>query len=641
MALDPTALWSQTTRQIQLITADLAEGVIFVDVSQAICWANGAALDMHGVESVQALGSTIDEYYANFRVKFHKLHTALAAEPGSTAAPAGISRELLIEVTLPHRHQPERAQRVRNVVLIDEAGRPGGIILIIRPNSNTGAKPGLVMTTLDAITAPTAIMRLHDQSVVDVNEAFLQAAGLDKPSALTQATVQLELYSGFDGAVATANELASPPVFKRCPAEAIGAFRPILHTQYPVSVDNQDCLLFQFSDLRHQLSGTVPAALPALGTIAYAELVCAAAPAPVQVLDVAMCVQTVSEPWIQWLGYTKSAVIGRHATDFLSPASAEEFKSLASSILKDSDTIHQLNCQFVSRSGAIIEASLALRTMLDAAGDPRCVIASSADATERRRSEERFEKLFAMVPMPMLIRRLDNARIIYANAAFLAATGYAAEAVLGRSVDEVGLFENRTQRQQFEHELRANGRLHNMDVRIKGTLGETMDCVISGERIHVQGQPCTLLLMEDVTDRRRNETQLFQAIETVMADTSWFSRSVIEKLAALRAPPRSGGRSTELCELTPREREVLGLISHGLSDIDIADKLRLTRSTVRNHVATLYSKIGVHSRSSAIVWARERGINIAWPSTTTPNFMRPAGTYRKAENLLALKKNGA
>jgi DNA-binding CsgD family transcriptional regulator len=36
--------------------------------------------------------------------------------------------------------------------------------------------------------------------------------------------------------------------------------------------------------------------------------------------------------------------------------------------------------------------------------------------------------------------------------------------------------------------------------------------------------------------------------------------------------------------------------------------LKLAPNTVRNHVATLYSKLDVHSRSEAIVWARERGL---------------------------------
>jgi DNA-binding CsgD family transcriptional regulator len=62
-----------------------------------------------------------------------------------------------------------------------------------------------------------------------------------------------------------------------------------------------------------------------------------------------------------------------------------------------------------------------------------------------------------------------------------------------------------------------------------------------------------------------------------------------------------------LSDLTGREREVLGLVSLGLSDVDIMKKLNLSRSTVRNNITAIFGKIGVHSRSSAIVWARERG----------------------------------
>ena len=59
--------------------------------------------------------------------------------------------------------------------------------------------------------------------------------------------------------------------------------------------------------------------------------------------------------------------------------------------------------------------------------------------------------------------------------------------------------------------------------------------------------------------------------------------------------------------LTSREREVLGLICEGLSDTRIAERLGLKRNTVRNHVSTIYGKIDVHSRSGAVVWARQRG----------------------------------
>ena len=64
-------------------------------------------------------------------------------------------------------------------------------------------------------------------------------------------------------------------------------------------------------------------------------------------------------------------------------------------------------------------------------------------------------------------------------------------------------------------------------------------------------------------------------------------------------------------DLTARERDVLGLICEGLADKEIAARLKLAPNTVRNHVSTVYSKLDVHSRSEAIVWARERGCSPA------------------------------
>jgi DNA-binding NarL/FixJ family response regulator len=63
-----------------------------------------------------------------------------------------------------------------------------------------------------------------------------------------------------------------------------------------------------------------------------------------------------------------------------------------------------------------------------------------------------------------------------------------------------------------------------------------------------------------------------------------------------------------LGDLTAREKDVLGLICEGLADKEIASRLKLAPNTVRNDVATMYSKLGLHSRSEAIIWARKRSL---------------------------------
>ena len=75
--------------------------------------------------------------------------------------------------------------------------------------------------------------------------------------------------------------------------------------------------------------------------------------------------------------------------------------------------------------------------------------------------------------------------------------------------------------------------------------------------------------------------------------------------------PQQPGQSpvrAAVADLTPREREVLALVCQGRSDAEIAAELGLARTTARNHVVSLYRKLGVNRRSALVVWARERGI---------------------------------
>lgn len=67
------------------------------------------------------------------------------------------------------------------------------------------------------------------------------------------------------------------------------------------------------------------------------------------------------------------------------------------------------------------------------------------------------------------------------------------------------------------------------------------------------------------------------------------------------------GEDPAFAKLSAREREVLGLVTFGLANAQIAERLGLSEKTVRNHISHVFDKLGVSTRAQAIVFAHERG----------------------------------
>lgn len=82
-------------------------------------------------------------------------------------------------------------------------------------------------------------------------------------------------------------------------------------------------------------------------------------------------------------------------------------------------------------------------------------------------------------------------------------------------------------------------------------------------------------------------------------------REAVREFTGLDTP--AGVEDPAFASLSPREREVLTLITEGLGNAQIAGRLSISEKTVRNHVSNLFDKLGVWTRAQAIVFARDRG----------------------------------
>ena len=96
-------------------------------------------------------------------------------------------------------------------------------------------------------------------------------------------------------------------------------------------------------------------------------------------------------------------------------------------------------------------------------------------------------------------------------------------------------------------------------------------------------------------------TDLVGAIRTVASGQSLLSPSVTQRvLDRLREGPKE---DPVLAELSPREREILGLVAEGLTNRQIGTRIHLSEKTVKNYVSSILDKLGLTSRTQAAVLA--------------------------------------
>lgn len=176
-------------------------------------------------------------------------------------------------------------------------------------------------------------------------------------------------------------------------------------------------------------------------------------------------------------------------------------------------------------------------------------------------------------------------------------------AILLDSNREIAWMDERTR-------ARLNGGIGELAATLRGLDPELgVRCSLHVQELMVNGEAVTLCLIRDyepLPDVPGYDA--IAAVEAAMADASWLTRAFIEKLKAFRSPRQAVPRLSDLDILSDREREVLGLICEGRSDAQMGTMLNLSQNTIRNHIASLYRKIGVNRRSAAIIWARERGV---------------------------------
>ncbi|HSC83445.1 MAG TPA: PAS domain S-box protein, partial [Pseudomonas sp.] len=152
--------------------------------------------------------------------------------------------------------------------------------------------------------------------------------------------------------------------------------------------------------------------------------------------------------------------------------------------------------------------------------DQAYLLSTFVDTTERelaetalRASEEKFAKTFLQTPDALIITDKTSGRLIEVNPAFERRFGWLKDEAIGRTGLELGIWANHTDRQKMLSALQRDGRCQDLEVELLSRSGEHSHNLIHGGEIELNGQPCLVLHVRDISLQRRQERDLLESRE--------------------------------------------------------------------------------------------------------------------------------
>lgn len=145
------------------------------------------------------------------------------------------------------------------------------------------------------------------------------------------------------------------------------------------------------------------------------------------------------------------------------------------------------------------------------------LLSTIVDITERKQAEEnlresqkRFVAIFEHSPVAVAISRMSDGKVILVNKSTIDLTGFSNSEFIGHTTTEMGIWAIPADRERFVKILKSNQRIEALETIIRQKSGEKRNVLIWGELLTLDGEPCMMAEIIDITDRKQAEQKLFE-----------------------------------------------------------------------------------------------------------------------------------
>ncbi len=240
-------------RYLQRIVSEFSDGVLLIETDKTIIWANDTALDMHGVRTVDELGSTVFEYCRRFDLHYRN---GDRIEQGKTPIERVLAGEsfddLVVDVAPAGEDEARWTHRIRSLVLHDDDGKRDLLVLIFDDETERYNAEERFERAFNANPAPALILRLRDLRHIRANRGFLDMTGCREDQVVGKSIYEVDVFEGAarrDLAIERLREGRTVPQMEATLQLPQGGERCVIVAGQPIQVGDARCMLFTFADL--------------------------------------------------------------------------------------------------------------------------------------------------------------------------------------------------------------------------------------------------------------------------------------------------------------------------------------------------------------------------------------------------------
>ena len=344
------------------------------------------------------------------------------------------------------------------------------------------------------------------------------------------------------------------------------------------------------------------------------------------------------------LGYSQDELINKSVLMVRPPERREEALNVMHEILKGK--AQYCSIPLISKTGEQIPVETRIKRGLWN-GEP-VIFGVSKDISQIRLSEQKFASAFQSNSAMMSISNLKSGIFLDINGALIDAMGYTREEIIGKSSNELGLFVDPAIKHQIVESLEQNVPVSKLEVLLRTKKGEIRTGLLSAESIFIGKEKCLLVVVIDITERKKAEEEIKAAREEAeqanLAKSEFLSRmshelrtpmnSILGFAQLLEMGELNNGQKNGVAHIMKSGKHLLDLINEVL-DISRIEAGRLSLSLEPVQVKTVISEM----TDIVMPMANERQLHILTEQSADDQLFLRADRQRLKQVLLNLLNN--